>query len=40
MAVCGENARQLGAYARRGTGNQRYTVGHDAMLLIICGICG
>jgi hypothetical protein len=29
MAVRRENARQLGAYARRGTGYQRYTVGHD-----------
>ena len=29
MAVRRENARQFGAYARRGTGNQRHTLGHD-----------
>ena len=33
MAVGGENARQFGADARRGTGNQRHTLGHDSMLL-------
>ena len=33
MASRCENARQLGAYARRGTGNQRHTLGHDSMLL-------
>ena len=29
MAVRCENARQLGAYSRRCTGNQRHTLGHD-----------
>ena len=29
MTVRGENARQFGAYARRCTGNQRHTLGHD-----------
>ena len=33
MAVRCENARQLGAYARRGTGNQRHTLGHDSILI-------
>jgi hypothetical protein len=33
MAVECKNARQLGAYARRCTGNQRHTLGHDEMLL-------
>ena len=33
MAVRCENARQFGAYSRRGTGNQRHTLGHDSMLL-------
>ena len=34
MAVRCEHARQFGAYARRGTGNQRHTFSHDSMLLI------
>ena len=29
MAVGSKNARQLGAYARRCTGNQRHTLSHD-----------
>jgi len=33
MAVRCEHARQFGAYARRGTGNQRHTFSHDSMLL-------
>ena len=33
MAVGCKNARQFGAYARRCTGNQRHTFGHDQMLL-------
>ena len=33
MAVRCENARQFGANASRGTGNQRHTLGHDSMLL-------
>ena len=33
MAVGCENARQFGAYARRGSGNQRHTLSHDSMLL-------
>ena len=34
MTVGSKNARQLGAYAGRCTGNQRHTLGHDRMLLI------
>ena len=33
MAFRCKNARQFGAYSRRGTGNQRHTLGHDSMLL-------
>jgi hypothetical protein len=33
MTVRGKNACQLGANSCRGTGNQRYTLGHDPMLL-------
>ncbi len=33
MAVRCENARQFGADARRGTGNQRHTLSHDSRLL-------
>ena len=29
MAIRSKNARQLRAYARRGSGNQRYTLSHD-----------
>ena len=29
MAFRCKNARQFGAYSRRGTGNQRHTLGHD-----------
>ena len=29
MTVRCENTRQLGAYPRLGTGNQRHTLGHD-----------
>ena len=35
MTMGSENARQLGAYSGRRAGNQRYTLGHDGMLLII-----
>src|SRR3954447_15312818 len=28
-----EQTRQFGAYARRGTGNQRHALSHDSMLL-------
>ena len=40
MALCCKNPRQLGAYPRRGTGNQRHTLGHDSMLLIVCRMYG
>ena len=32
MAVRSKNTRQLRAYARRGAGNQRYTLSHDSLL--------
>jgi hypothetical protein len=33
MTLGSENARQLGAYAGRCTGNQRHTLSHDSLLL-------
>ena len=37
MTVRREYARQFGAYARRGTGNQRHAISHDFIALeIIC----
>jgi hypothetical protein len=34
MTVCGKDPRQFLAYARRGPGNQRHTLYHDANLLM------
>jgi hypothetical protein len=33
MTMRRKDARQLGAYPRRGTRNQRYSLGHDMTLL-------
>src|SRR6266568_1770856 len=34
MALRGKNARQLGAYSRRGSSNQRHTIGHPTSSLV------
>ena len=35
VTIGSENARQLGAYSGRSAGDQRYTLGHDGMLLTV-----
>src|SRR5437016_4403290 len=34
MALRGKNARQLGAYSRCGSSNQRHTIGHPTSSLV------